>query len=167
MRTEDGFVTAMHQGVPEIGMRYHVLLFNLGSNDSQVSCLRLVNPTGNEVEVTIEGRDDAGEPAPGGEVRLTLALGEARTSSAQVLESGGEGLDGALGDGAGKWQLFVSADSPMHVMNLLASPTGHLSDLSGPGVRVDVCGVVDFRDAVLRSSVRWARRQAPLSRGRK
>ena len=156
VRTEDGFVTAMHQGVPAMGMRHHVRFFNPGSNDSQVSRLRLVNPTGDEVEVTIEGRDDAGEPAPGGEVRLTLAPGEARTLSARVLESGGEGLDGALGDGAGKWQLFVSADSAMHVMSLLASPTGHLSNLSAPGVRADVCGVVDIPDAGLRAAVEGA-----------
>ena len=163
VRTEDGFVTAMHQPVPAIGMRHHVRFFNPGSNDSQVSRLRLVNPTGGEVEVTIEGRDDAGEPVPGGEVRLTLAPGEARTLSAQVLESGGEGLDGALGDGAGKWQLFVSADSAMHVMSLLASPTGHLSNLSSPGIRggvqADACGgddVVNIPDAELRAAVEEA-----------
>ena len=135
VRTGDGFVTAMHEGVPARGRRRHVRFFNPGSNTSQVSRLRLVNPTGNEVEVTIEGRDDAGEPAPGGEVRLRLGAGEARDVGAQALESGGDGLDGSLGDGSGKWQLFVSSDAAIEVMSLLESPTGHLSNLSGPGLR--------------------------------
>ena len=135
IRTGDGFVTEMHQGVPARGGRHHVQFFNPASNASQVSRLRLVNPTGNEVEVTIEGRDDEGEPAPGGEVRLTLGPGEAREVIAQALESGGDGLAGNLGDGTGKWQLFVTADAAIEVMNLLESPSGHLSNLSGSGLR--------------------------------
>ena len=135
IRTGDGFVTAMHQRVPARGGRHHVRFFNPGSNALQVSRLRLVNPTGDEVEVTIEGRDDDGEPAPGGSASLTLGPGEARVVSAQALESGGNGLVGSLGDGTGKWQLFVSADAPIEVMSLLESPTGHLSNLSGPGLR--------------------------------
>ena len=135
IRTGDGFVTAMHEGVPSQGRRRHVRFFNPASNASQLSRLRLVNPTDDEVEVTIAGRDDEGEPAPGGEVRLTLAAGEAREVSAQALESGGDGLAGRLGDGTGKWQLFVTADGAIEVMNLLESPTGHLSNLSAPGLR--------------------------------
>ena len=130
IRTEDGFVTAMHQVVPAEGMRHHVRLFNPGSNRSQASRLRLVNPSGGDAAVIIEGLDDEGEPAPGGVVRLTLRSGEARTLTAQALESGGPGLDGSLGDGKGKWQLFVSADRALHVMSLLRSPTGHLANLS-------------------------------------
>ena len=139
IRTEDGFVTAMHQVVPAEGMRHHVRFFNPGSNASQVSRLRLVNPTEEAVEVTIEGRDDAGEAAPGGAVGLTLAPGQARTLTAQALESDGAGMTGSLGDGTGKWQLLVSARGRLEVMNLLASPTGHLSNLSAPGLR-DVAG---------------------------
>lgn len=76
IRTGDGFVTAMHQVVPAEGMRHHVRFFNPGSNASQVSRLRLVNPAEEAVGVTIEGRDDAGEAAPGGAVGLTLAPGK-------------------------------------------------------------------------------------------
>ena len=130
IRTEDGFVTAMHQVVPAQGMRHHVRFFNPGSNRSQVSRLRLVNPTGSDAAVTIEGLDDEGEPALSGVVRLTLRSGEARTLTAQALESGATGLDGSLGDGEGKWQLFVSADRALHVMSLLQSPTDHLANLS-------------------------------------
>ena len=51
------------------------------------------------------------------------------------LESGAEGLDGALGDGAGKWQLTIESDSPVAAMSLLRSPTGHLTNLSTAPVR--------------------------------
>ena len=52
--------------------------------------------------------------------------------TAQTLESGeGEGLDGSLGDGAGKWRLFVSNDRSIEVMNLLRGGEGHLANLSG------------------------------------
>ena len=130
IRTADEFVTAMHEVVPGQGGRYHVRFFNPGANASQVSRLRLVNPT--EVEVTIEGRDDAGAEAPGGAMSLTLARGEARELTAQALESGGDGLTGSLGDGEGKWQLFVEADAAIEVMTLLRSPTGHLGDGNHP-----------------------------------
>ena len=134
VRTGDGFVTAMHQVVPAAAMRHHVSIFNPGSNHAQRSRLRLINPTGESVAVIIEGRDDAGEPAPGGEVRLTLAPGEARAVGAQELESGGASFTGRLGDGSQKWQLFVSASGAIHVMSLLESPTGHLSNLSARGI---------------------------------
>ena len=35
------------------------------------------------------------------------------------LESGGEGLEGSLGDGTGKWRLAVASDQPLAVMSLL------------------------------------------------
>ena len=135
-RTHDGFVTPMHDLVPVEGMHHHVRFFNPGSNRAQVSRLRLINPTNDRVEVSIDGLDDEGNDAPEGTVRLTLGSGEARTLTAQDLESGEGELVGRLGDGRGKWQLFVSADGPLHVMSLLRSPTGHLANLSGSGVRL-------------------------------
>ena len=135
IRTHDGFVTAMHEVVLREDESHYVRFFNPGSNQSQVSRLRLVNPTAESVAVTIEGRDDSGNFAPGGSVGLTLGPWEAHTFSSQVLESGGEGLEGALGDGRGKWQLFVSSAGVLRVLNLLQSPTGHLSNLSAPGSR--------------------------------
>ena len=134
IRTADGFVTAMHERVRESARRHHVTFFNPASNRAQVSKLRLINPTEDAVSVTIAGRDDAGEPAPGGEVHLTLAPGASRMLTVQELESGAPDLDGSLGDGEGKWQLFLSADAPIEVMNLLDSPTGHLANLSASGV---------------------------------
>ena len=138
IRTADGFLASVHDVVcsAEVGGEtvYHVPIFNPASNRNQVSRLRLVNLTRGRVEVTIRGRDDAGRNAPGGEVELTLPAGGARQVSAQALESGDTGLSGRLGDGEGKWQLFVGADGDIEVVSLMSTPTGHLTNLSVSGL---------------------------------
>ena len=133
VRTADGFVTGIHEvaaTVREGRTRYHVPFFNPGSNERQVSRLRLINAGEESATVVIEARDDRGEAAPEGEIRLTLPAGASRMFTAGQLERGAEGLTGRLGDGKGKWRLFVSADQPLQVMSLLQSPTGNLSNLS-------------------------------------
>ena len=115
-------------------MNCRVVFLNPESNPNQVSRLRLVNPVAEPAAVPISGVDDAGE-SPGSGVTLTIAAGESVTLTASDLESGAN-LDGALGDGMGKWRLHVEADEPIVVMSLLQSPTGHLTDLStAPGRR--------------------------------
>ena len=42
----------------------------------------------------------------------------------------GTGVQGALGDGQGKWALTVEANRPIHAMSLSSNPTGHLTNLS-------------------------------------
>ena len=118
-------------------MRYHVPIFNPGGNLSQVSRLRLINPGGVDAEVVIEGLDDRGA-LPVTTVRFTLPRRGALTVSAQEIESGARGLAGRFGDGEGKWHLYVSADRPIQVMNLLESPTGHLTNLSTSTSRRDI-----------------------------
>ena len=86
------------------------------------------NPYFDPVEATITGIDDAGA-SPGDPVIVSLDAQEARTLSAQHLETG-EGLSGALGDGVGKWRLNVTADRPVLVASLMRSPSGHLTNLS-------------------------------------
>ena len=138
IRTADGFLSSVHDVVrrAEIGGEtvHHVPIFNPASNRNQVSKLRLVNLTRGRVNVRIRGRDDADRPAPGGEVELTLPAGGARQVSTQELESGGAGFGGRLGDGEGKWQLFVSADGDIEVVSLMSTPTGHLTNLSVSGL---------------------------------
>ena len=131
VRTSDGFVTTMHDVAPATatatGHAYQVPFFNPGSNMSQVSKLRLVNPGDRTANVLIRGRDDRGfQPGP---VRLALPAGTARTVTARQLERG-EGLSGAFGDRVGKWSLTVESDAPIDVMNLLDVPTGNLANLS-------------------------------------
>ena len=141
LRTGDGFLTALHAVVRTVsagGETVHqVPIFNPASNRREESRLRVANLTDGPVTVTIEGRDDAGEPAPGGEVRLELPGRAARHLSAWQLESGETGdvpaLSGRLGEGSGRWQLFVTADGDIEVMSLLRTPAGHLTNLSVSG----------------------------------
>ena len=84
----DGFLTSMHDVVPPgADGAYRVAIFNPGSNAAQVSRLRLVNAGEQAAEVTITGVDDHGA-SPGGEVRVSVPAGAARTLAADELESG-------------------------------------------------------------------------------
>ena len=129
IRTEDGFLTAMHDIVRFDGNRAEVPVFNPGSNTNQRSLLRLVNPDTGTANVTITGVDDNGD-SPAGEVQVSIPPGNVRTIWAADLESGADGFQGSLGDGKGKWRLVVTSDRPVVAMNLLESPTGHLTNLS-------------------------------------
>lgn len=128
IRTADGFVTSMHDLVAEgPDGTWSVPMFNPGSNLDQVSQLRLFNEGHADANIEITGIDDAGTAA--GPVGFSLGGGLSRTINAQQLESG-EGLDGALGDGQGKWRLSVKSDAPIAMANLLKSQTGYLTNLS-------------------------------------
>ena len=133
-RGASGFPAAVHDVVAESrteeGYRYEVAFFNPASNTNQASVLLLVNRSEAQAAVTVTGTDDAGR-AGDAAVTLTLPAGVARRLWAPELESGeGEGLDGALGDGAGKWRLGVDSDRPLAVMSLMRSLDGHLTNLS-------------------------------------
>ena len=129
MRAAGGFLTAIHDVVPQAGNRYRVPIFNPGSNDAQVSVLRVVNPGVDDVEVTIRGMDGT-RSSPRGEVRVMVRAGAARSLTAAELEAGAPDFDGRLGDGRGKWQLLLVSETPVFVMSLLENPTGHLTNLS-------------------------------------
>ncbi len=130
VRTADGFLTSMHDLAPPgvAAQTARVPIFNPGSNRRQASLLRVINDGDAAATVTVTGVDDAG--TPGGEVRLTVPAGEARTWTAADLEAGGAEFEGGLGDGVGKWRLTVASDVPVSVMSLLRSPGGHLTNLS-------------------------------------
>ena len=128
VRTEDGFLTSIHDLAPKITGLHRVSTFNPASNPRQASLLRLINPEDREAEVAIYGLDDSG--AMRGPVRLTLPAGHARSIDAKALEEGGNGLEGVLGDGQGKWQLDIEADQDIQVMSLIKSPEGHITNLS-------------------------------------
>ena len=133
VRTRDGFLTAMHD-LATLEVRtgaYHVPIFNPASNTEQRSRLRLINPDpDNAVNVTITGYDDDGTNSV---VKLRLLPGMARTLDALELEEGSGELEDRLGDGAGKWRLFIEATGEIHVVNLLDSASGSLTNLSSPG----------------------------------
>ena len=139
VRTNDGFLTAMHDILPSgrssDGDRFIVArTFNPGRNTSQVSKLRIINLGTDAESIAIEGLDDQGNGA--GPVRVSLNAGESRTLSAQDLENGAQGLTGTLGEGNGKWELYVAAPESVIGMSLLESPTGHLTNISTSGVLI-------------------------------
>ena len=137
VRTQDGFLTGMNAVVPKSDGRLEVVFFNPASNQNQVSRLRLVNPAAEPATISIRGVDDAGVAAPEGNITLTLPAGAATAITAQQLEVGADHFAGRLGDGEGKWQLFIEADQDIQAMSLMESEeTGHLTNLSsGTAVR--------------------------------
>ena len=130
VRTKDGFLTAMHDALHQQRGGIHVPVFNPGSNEQQVSSLRLVNPGPEERRVTITAVDDEGRSS-GAAVALRVPPNGARTYTSRDLESGtAPGLTGAFGDGTGKWRLAIDADGPLRAMSLMTTPMGHVTNLS-------------------------------------
>ena len=130
VRTWDGSLMPMHDVVASEGTRHRVPIFHPASQWDQESRLRLINPGQVPAEVSIAGIDSHGL-SPGTGVSVKIPAGASLTYTAAELETGrGAGLSGTLGDGAGAWRLVVDSAQPLQVMNLLSSPTGHLSNLS-------------------------------------
>ena len=98
-----------------------------------MSRLRIVNPGTRSAQVTVGGVDDS-SMTPGDVVRLTVPAGAAVTVSATQLEEGDyafhDRLRAGLGDGRGKWRLRIDSEQRLLPVNVLASPTGHLTNLS-------------------------------------
>ena len=93
--------------------------------------MRVVNVGDGVAAVTVSGVDDAGDAAPGGTVRFSLRPKASIQIQAGDLERGGEGLTGALGDGAGKWRLDVTASEPLMVMGMVRSAAALANISSG------------------------------------
>ncbi len=129
VRTPSGFLTSMHDTVFRTGRRHEVAMFNPGSNTEQESRLRIVNPGSRPAPVSVAGVDDAGMSS-GDVVRVTIPATAAVTLTAAQMEGGDDSLRGAMGDGTGKWRLLVDSEQRVFVMSVLASPTGHLTNLS-------------------------------------
>ena len=142
VRTQDGFVTSMNAAAPKADDgALRVGFLNPGSNYRQESRLRIVNPGADAATVRITGTDDAGAPSEGA-VTVDVPAGHALTFTAAELESGqAPGLSGALGEGQGKWRLFVESDAEITAMSLLETPTGHLANLSALPPAPDADGI--------------------------
>ncbi|MCY3840622.1 MAG: hypothetical protein OXH09_18565, partial [Gammaproteobacteria bacterium] len=137
VRSAGGFVASVHEMVGIDDDRHRLALFNPAEAADQASRLRIVN-AGDPVRVTITGLDD--EASPSGEVVVSVSGGASRMLAAHELETGGM-FDGALGDGAGRWRLFVSADGPITVMNLLEGAQRQLVNLGSTPINPDASGV--------------------------
>ncbi len=130
VRTGEGFVTSVQDTVPG-GMTGHLVnFFNPASNYNQASVLRIVNPGERQAYVRIEGTDDH-NMSPGSAVDVMVPPGASHMITAGMLESGGDGMEGALGDGMGKWRLRVTSPQRIMVMSLMDNMlTGDLTNLS-------------------------------------
>ena len=64
---------------------------------------------------------------------LSIKAGQSVAVSAENLENGSPTFHGRLGDGSGKWQLFITSTAEIVVMSLLESPTEHLANVSRGG----------------------------------
>ncbi len=131
IRTPDGFLTAMHDRVTGDGVDWLVPIFNPAGNTSQLSRLRVINTNLQTVDLQIAGRDDNGVLGQSVVSTRLAPLASVDLSSID-LEHGNAGkrLIGKLGDGAGKWQLTVSATGRVTVQSLLYDPLGKLTNLS-------------------------------------
>ena len=133
IRTSQGFLTAMHDVVPNKGhyKGYYVGTFNPGRNTNQKSRLRLVNPHDFPVNVRIHGMHDGSSSTYERGQRIRLPTRGAITVTAQQLEtyhpeweappdqSGHGGYGGVLGGDPGlcyqcgpqrgKWRLRLKA----------------------------------------------------------
>ena len=140
VRAADGTLSAMHDTVRGASVggsdeyTYEVPIFNPASDVTQVSRLRLINPSDAAAAVMIGGRDDSGAAATGGDVTLMLAAGGAQTITAQQLEAGDTAITGRLGAGTGKWRLSVSADGPLQVVTIVTATAGYWNNLSTTAV---------------------------------
>ncbi len=109
-----------------------VYFFNPATNSTQLSMLRVNNPSSTNGTVTITGVNDAGTAATG-TVTMTLNAGEAKTFTSSQLEAGdvAAGLTGALGTGSGKWHLTVTGEfANMQAMSVTRDSGGSLSNMS-------------------------------------
>ena len=141
VRAADGLLSAMHDTVRAATTdrsgqyEYNVPIFNLSTEMTQTSRLRLINPGDGEAAITITGIDDTDMDVSRGDVTLTLAAGGATTLTAQQLEAGDTNITGLLGAGVGRWRLTVSSDRPLRVVNTVVSTGGHWSNLSTHAVQ--------------------------------
>ena len=131
VRASDGFLTSMNEQADFAsqgrGYRYFVPIFNPASNRNQQSVLKLFNHGEDTAHVTIRAVDDGGRRQT---ASLDLAPGGSQAISANELENGADFLTGSLGDGEGKWRFQIDSTQFIEVINLMKSPTGHLSNLS-------------------------------------
>ncbi len=135
MRTkQDGFLTALHDTVHAGVLDYQVATFNPASNTTQRSIVRTLNASDQRAFVNFEGVDDAGT--------LTSSVGTGHLERHQVRRTDAAFLERFFGDGDGKWRLRMSEfgytdigainERKLTVMNLMETPTGHLTNLSTP-----------------------------------
>ena len=142
-RSEDGFLTSVHDISPHADDVHFVRFLNPGRNHNQRSWLSLLNPSERTAHVRVSAVDDSGA-SPGNTIEYEISPSAALYLTSADLERGfgispyifaGPEDDyfevfGGIGEGTGKWRLRVESDRPIQVMSLMASPTGHVTNMS-------------------------------------
>ena len=105
---------------------------NPGSNGSQQTFLRFINPSDGEANVEVYGIDDGGNRSRQGTLGFTLPANAAKQIIVQDIENGNtaKGLTGNLCDGQGKWRLRVRSDVEIRVLGFIRTPDGFLASLN-------------------------------------
>ena len=128
IRTNDGFLTSMHDHAPREADGYRIPIFNPGSNRMQESLLRLVNPGQTAAMASITGTDDAGAPGTG-----TVSEGTCRPGGKLYRNGAGvrqrkTGLKGRWATG-GQVAAPIGSGQPVVALSLLR-PRVNLANLS-------------------------------------
>lgn len=123
VRTADGFLTAMHDSlVPNVHNVYRASMFNPARNTNQVSSVRIANPHNKPVEVRVQVDVSNGPESDYWRIPANGAI----KISAQDLESADD-----LATGGKRRITVVGANNEqLWVMNLMETPTGHITNLS-------------------------------------
>lgn len=139
VRAPGGFVSGMsdtlERYISGTGLAIeHATFFNPGSNQGIVSVLRILNSATRPRTAVIDGKDAHNNWF--GPVTCRMEGGQALMLSARALEEGPDECSGRLGDGAGKWRLFVSSDDPDDTwftsMSQLWGTSGIVTNVSFP-----------------------------------
>lgn len=128
-----GGLSPMHEVVPRLGLAaYNAVVFMGPADERGAGMLRITNPTRGMAHVRIEGTDDTGA-MPGSAVELEVGPRATKMLDARLLEEGGTGVMGALGDGEGSWRLNIHSNQRLTVMSLIEDEGGHLTNVSSLG----------------------------------
>lgn len=139
VRTPGGFVSGMSDTletyISGTGLAIeHATFFNPGSNQGIVSVLRILNSATRPRTAVIDGKDAHNNWSPS--VTCRIEGGQALMLTARELEEGPDECSGRLGNGTGKWRLFVSPDDPddtwFSSMSQLWGASGIVTNVSFP-----------------------------------
>lgn len=126
-----GELSDLSDKIPVVDNTAIVYFFNPASNESQRSFLRITNSSDQINNVVIRGVDDTGQQGVS-VVSVTLGARQSVNLFSSDLENGNltKGLTGSLGDGVGKWRLFVDFDANTDILSLVQNPNGLVTNMS-------------------------------------
>jgi len=129
IRYDDGSLVDVSQSFKSDEFnQVHIDFVNPASNNNQQSILRIINPGNYSTQVVIKAVDDSGRH-PHAVLSFELKPHTVKLLTSEILENGGNGFSGSLGDGTGKWALMIQSEQAINIMNLIQIGT-RLSNLA-------------------------------------